>query len=91
MALVLLGNMSRGSTKCMKIFLNPLPKHCTYSRDPIDDSDSVAEVLDQESAFFYDSFYNRRDVPTTTVLSHLRGKHLSDVSRMQARASAHMD
>jgi len=26
-----------------------------------------------------------------TVLSHLRGKHLSDVSRMQARASAHMD
>jgi len=66
MALVLLGNMSRASTKCMKIFLNPLPKHCTYSRDPIDDSDSVAQVLNQDSAFFYDSFYNRRDVPTTT-------------------------
>jgi len=38
----------------------------TNSRDPIDDSDSVAEILDQDSAFFYDSIYNRRDVPTTT-------------------------
>jgi len=38
----------------------------TNSRDPIDDSDSVAEVLHLDSAFFYDSFYNCHDVPTTT-------------------------
>ena len=39
----------------------------TNSTDPIKDSDSVAEVLDQDSAFFYNSFHNCHDVPTTIL------------------------